>query len=65
MPDLVTVGILLAIVVLFLFSAFKVLNEYERGVIFQLGRFHGVKGPGLIILIPVVQRWCASICARS
>ena len=34
----------------------KVLNEYERGVIFTLGRFTGVKGPGLIILIPVVQR---------
>ena len=56
MPDLVTVGVLLAIVALFLFSAFKVLNEYERGVIFQLGRFRGVKGPGLIILIPVLQR---------
>ena len=56
MPDLVTVGVLLAIVTLFLFSAFKVLNEYERGVIFQLGRFRGVKGPGLIILIPVLQR---------
>jgi regulator of protease activity HflC (stomatin/prohibitin superfamily) len=47
---------LLAIVVAFLFSAFKILNEYERGVIFQLGRFHGVKGPGLIILIPVIQK---------
>jgi regulator of protease activity HflC (stomatin/prohibitin superfamily) len=46
----------LAIAVLFLFSAFKVLTEYERGVIFQLGRFHGVKGPGLIIVIPVIQR---------
>jgi len=47
---------LMIVVVLFLSSAFKVLNEYERGVIFQLGRFHGVKGPGLIILIPVLQR---------
>jgi regulator of protease activity HflC (stomatin/prohibitin superfamily) len=47
---------LLAIVALFLFSAFKILNEYERGVIFQLGRFHGVKGPGLIILIPMIQK---------
>ena len=35
---------------------FKVLNEYERGVIFTFGRFTGVKGPGLIILIPLVQR---------
>ena len=47
---------LLVVVVLFLFSAFKILNEYERGVIFQLGRFHGIKGPGLIILIPALQR---------
>jgi regulator of protease activity HflC (stomatin/prohibitin superfamily) len=47
---------LIAIVVLFFVSAFKVLAEYERGVIFQLGRFHGVKGPGLIIVIPGIQR---------
>ena len=47
---------LLAIVAVFLFSAFKILNEYERGVIFQLGRFHGVKGPGLIILVPMIQK---------
>jgi regulator of protease activity HflC (stomatin/prohibitin superfamily) len=48
--------VLLVIVAVFLFSAFKILNEYERGVIFQLGRFHGVKGPGLIILIPIIQK---------
>jgi regulator of protease activity HflC (stomatin/prohibitin superfamily) len=47
---------LVVIIALFLFSAFKILTEYERGVIFQLGRFHGVKGPGLIILIPVIQK---------
>jgi regulator of protease activity HflC (stomatin/prohibitin superfamily) len=35
---------------------FKVLNEYERGVVLTFGRFTGVKGPGLIILIPLVQR---------
>jgi regulator of protease activity HflC (stomatin/prohibitin superfamily) len=35
---------------------FKVLNEYERGVVFTFGRFTGVKGPGLIVLIPLVQR---------
>ena len=34
----------------------KVLNEYERGVVFTFGRFTGVKGPGLIILVPMVQR---------
>ena len=35
---------------------FKVLNEYERGVVFTFGRFTGVKGPGLIILVPLIQR---------
>ncbi|MEH6567881.1 MAG: slipin family protein [Halioglobus sp.] len=39
-----------------LFSMLKVLREYERGVIFMLGRFYKVKGPGLIILIPVLQQ---------
>lgn len=37
-------------------NAIKILREYERGVIFQLGRFWKVKGPGLIIVIPVVQQ---------
>jgi regulator of protease activity HflC (stomatin/prohibitin superfamily) len=45
------------IVVFFLFSAIKILNEYERGVIFRLGRVLGTpKGPGLIILIPIIDR---------
>lgn len=43
------------IVLVILFQVFKILKEYERGVIFQLGRFHKVKGPGIIILIPFVQ----------
>ena len=53
MPFVIAVVILIAVL---LFSAFNVLNEYERGVIFQLGRFVGIKGPGLIIVWPVVQR---------
>ena len=40
----------------FLFMSLKVLNEYERGVVFRLGRIIGAKGPGLIILIPVIDR---------
>ena len=47
---------ILIIVVVFLASAIKILREYERGVVFTLGRFTGVKGPGLIILIPLVQQ---------
>jgi regulator of protease activity HflC (stomatin/prohibitin superfamily) len=39
-----------------LISAIKILREYERGVVFQLGRFFKVKGPGLILLIPIVQQ---------
>lgn len=46
----------LLLVVFFLITALKVLNEYERGVIFRLGRVINAKGPGLIILIPVVDR---------
>jgi regulator of protease activity HflC (stomatin/prohibitin superfamily) len=47
---------LIALVALFVFSAIKILKEYERGVIFLLGRFWKVKGPGLIILIPGIQK---------
>src|SRR4030081_1922613 len=46
-----------AIVVLILLAmSLRILREYERGVVFQLGRFWAVKGPGLIILIPVIQQ---------
>jgi len=48
------VFIVLAIVLLL--SMFRVLREYERGVIFMLGRFYKVKGPGLIVIIPVLQQ---------
>ena len=43
-------------VVLLIVSSFRVLREYERGVVFQLGRFWKVKGPGLILIIPGVQQ---------
>lgn len=49
-------GFTLFVVFMLVFSAFKILREYERGVIFQLGRFWKVKGPGLIIVIPIVQQ---------
>ena len=44
-----------AFVVIFLLSAIRILREYERGVVFMLGRFWKVKGPGLIIIVPVIQ----------
>jgi regulator of protease activity HflC (stomatin/prohibitin superfamily) len=46
----------LVFIVLIIISMFKILREYERGVVFMLGRFYRVKGPGLIILIPGVQQ---------
>ena len=42
--------------IVFLATAIKILREYQRGVIFTLGRFTGVRGPGLIILIPFIQQ---------
>jgi regulator of protease activity HflC (stomatin/prohibitin superfamily) len=57
MNALIGVLIALAIVVLVLLAAaIRVLREYERGVVFRLGRLLGAKGPGLILLIPVVDR---------
>ena len=49
------IAVLILIIVL-LFSAINVLNEYERAVVFTLGRFTGIKGPGLVLIYPVVQR---------
>ena len=56
MMFLTTGYIFIGILVLLLISAFKVLREYERGVIFMLGRFYKVKGPGFIIVIPLIQQ---------
>jgi regulator of protease activity HflC (stomatin/prohibitin superfamily) len=48
--------VLIVLVVMFLAAAIRILNEYERAVIFRLGRVLATKGPGLILLIPVVDR---------
>lgn len=47
---------ILGLLFLFVANAIKILREYERGVIFQLGRFWSVKGPGFIIVIPIIQQ---------
>lgn len=52
----VTLMTLMALVLALLVSSIKILREYERGVIFFLGRFQNVKGPGLIIVIPAIQQ---------
>ena len=60
MEQVPTVAIVIILfIIIILFSAIKILREYERGVIFRLGRLiggTGVKGPGLILLIPVIDK---------
>jgi regulator of protease activity HflC (stomatin/prohibitin superfamily) len=56
MQTLYTFAPIIVLVVLFLFSAIKVLNEYQRAVVFRLGRVLQAKGPGLIILIPIIDK---------
>ena len=51
-----TIAIIVVLGIFFLSSAIRILNEYERGVIFRLGRVLGAKGPGLIILIPIIDK---------
>ena len=52
----ITVGVILAFLIMLISGAIRVLREYERAVVFRLGRFVGVKGPGLFFLIPIVDR---------
>jgi len=55
-PELIFTLLPILIVVSLIVSAIRILREYERGVIFLLGRFEKVKGPGLILVIPLVQQ---------
>ena len=50
------VAVVLIVVLAFLYSAIRVLREYERAVVFTLGRYTGTKGPGLFLLVPVAQQ---------
>lgn len=52
----ITLITIVVLVIAIIASAFRVLREYERGVVFMLGRFYKVKGPGLILIIPIVQQ---------
>jgi regulator of protease activity HflC (stomatin/prohibitin superfamily) len=51
-----TLAAIVVLLIFFLSSAIRILNEYERGVIFRLGRVLGAKGPGLILLIPIIDK---------
>jgi regulator of protease activity HflC (stomatin/prohibitin superfamily) len=54
--EAIPVAAILIIVLVFLYSAIRILREYERGVVFTLGRYTGTKGPGLFLLLPFVQQ---------
>lgn len=57
MPPSLALPITIGIIILFILAnAIRILKEYERGVIFRLGRLVGTKGPGLILLIPIVDK---------
>ncbi len=57
MPYLtLTVGPIVVLVLVLLANAIRILREYERAVVFRLGRLSGIKGPGLILLIPLIDR---------
>ena len=56
MVALAELGVVVLILLVLMATSIRVLREYERGVVFMLGRFWKVKGPGLVILIPVVQQ---------
>jgi regulator of protease activity HflC (stomatin/prohibitin superfamily) len=56
LTDAVWYVVIAIVIIVFFYSSVKVMREYERAVVFTLGRFSGVKGPGLILLIPIVQQ---------
>ncbi len=53
--ELISSGFILVVIAMLVFSTFRILREYERGVVFMLGRFWKVKGPGLIVIWPGIQ----------
>lgn len=48
--------IFLVLVVMFLVASLKVVSEYQRIVVFRLGRYFGIKGPGLVVIIPIIDK---------
>jgi len=55
-PVLCLVGVIILIVIMFLASAIRIVPEYQRLVVFRLGRCIGARGPGLVLLIPIIDR---------
>lgn len=56
MPQFYGIAVIIFFALILLFNMLRILREYERGVIFRLGRLIGAKGPGLIILIPIIDK---------
>ncbi len=52
----ITLGVVILLLVMLISGAIRVLREYERAVVFRLGRFAGIKGPGLFLLVPILDR---------
>ena len=52
----ITIGAIVAVIVLFAMNAIRIVREYERGVIFRLGRLVGAKGPGIFLIIPIIDK---------
>ncbi len=59
------VGAVLVIGFVFLANAIRIVPEYQRLVVFRLGRCVGAKGPGVVLLVPVIDRGCKSRLART
>src|SRR5258706_8278878 len=56
MSGFISSGFIVVVIAMLFLSSFRILREYERGVVFMLGRFWKVKGPGLVVIFPVVQQ---------
>ena len=54
--SVIGLGVVIVLVLMFLSSAVKIVQEYERGVIFRLGRIQGAKGPGLFLIVPIIDK---------
>ena len=66
LAPIIVLAVLFAFAIGLLASSVRVLREYQRGIVFRLGRLlPEPKGPGLFLLIPIVDAWCRSTCARS
>ena len=50
------IGMVIGVLLAFVLSGRRVLREYERAVVFTLGRFWRVKGPGLVVIVPIIQQ---------